>query len=191
MRVDRRKWADQSEKRKKKTHRESWLDRSLNRERRVRWCKSERRLDQSLDRFVRGVDRSLFRRVCGVDRSLFRWVRGVDRSLDRSNVWLCRLRRAWIVVRRCGSFCLARCVGRSSQALREAVHVWERQCVWERNGKCLKWKFGLKLISVGFCLFYGQIENIFSLTQFTMPTKHAIFRKMISKFCFQPKQTDP
>ena len=90
----------------------------------------------------------------------------------------------------CGSFCLARCVGRSSQALREAVHVWERQCVWERNGKCLKWKFGLKLISVGFCLFYGQIENIFSLTQFTMPTKHAIFWKMIFEFHFQPKQMD-
>ena len=85
----------------KKTHRERQLDWSLDRKRRVRWCKSERRLDQSLDRFVRGV----------------------DRSLDRSNVWLCRLRRAWIVVRRCGSFCLARCVGRSSQALREAVHV--------------------------------------------------------------------
>ena len=31
-----------------------------------------------------------------------------------------------IVVRRCGSFRLARCVGRSSEALREAVRVWER-----------------------------------------------------------------
>ena len=41
---------------------------------------------------------------------------GVDRSLAR-------LRRAWIVVRRCGSFRLARCVGRSSEGLREAVHV--------------------------------------------------------------------
>ena len=37
-------------------------------------------------------------------------------------------------------------------------------------------KFGLKIISVGFGLFYGQTENIFSLTQFIIPTKHAIFR---------------
>ena len=45
-----------------------------------------------------------------------------------------------IVVRRCGSFRLARCVGRSSQALREAVCVWERSAcereeenVWSEN----------------------------------------------------------
>ena len=106
----------------------------------MRWCRSECRLDQCLDCSVRGVDqslfrrvrgvdwslfmdRSLFRRVHGVDRSLFRQLRGLDRSLDISNVWLRRLRRAWIVVRRCGSFRLARCVGRSSEALRDAVRV--------------------------------------------------------------------
>ena len=72
-----------------------------------------------LFRSVRGVDQSLFRRVLGVDRSLFRRLRGVDRSLDRLNVWQRRLRRAWIMVRRCGSFRLAR----SSQALREVVRV--------------------------------------------------------------------
>ena len=45
-----------------------------------------------------------------------------------------------IVVRRCGSFRLARCVGQSSQALREAVRVWERSAcerqeenVWSEN----------------------------------------------------------
>ena len=59
------------------------------------------------------------------------------------------------------------------------------------SGNDLKRKFGLKIISVGFGLFYGQTENIFSLTQFTIPTKHAIFRKMISEFRFQSKQTDP
>ena len=59
------------------------------------------------------------------------------------------------------------------------------------SGNDLKWKFGLKIISVGFGLFYGQTENIFSLTQFSIPTKHAIFRKMISEFHFQSKQTDP
>ena len=65
------KW-DRSEKRKKKTH-------------------HERRLNRSLDRERIGVDRSDFRRVLGVDRSLDReWI-GVDRSDFR------RVRRAWIV----------------------------------------------------------------------------------------------
>ena len=123
------------------------VDRSLDRERRVRWCRSERRLDRSLDSYVRGVDQSLIRRVggvdrslfvdrnlfcrmrgvdrsdflrvLGVDRSLFRRLCGVDRSLDRLKCvgveWIgAWLHRAWIVVRRCGSFRLARCVGRSS-----------------------------------------------------------------------------
>ena len=88
-------------------------------------------VDQNLFRRLRGVDRSDFRRVLGVDRSLFRFRCGVDRSLDRLNcvgvewigAWLRRLRRAWIVVRRCGWFRLARCVGRSSEGLTEAVRV--------------------------------------------------------------------
>ena len=42
-----------------------------------------------------------------------------------------------------------------------------------------------------FALFYGQTENIFSLTQFTGPTKHATFRKMIFEFRLKSKQTDP
>ena len=37
----------------------------------------------------------------------------------------------------------------------------------------------------------GQTENIFNLTQFTGPTKHAIFRKMISEFRLKSKQMDP
>ena len=62
-----------------------------------------------------------------------------------------------IVVRRCGSFRLARFVGRSSQALREVVHVWERSAcereeekVWSEN-KDWKWfqsflaEFSIKL----------------------------------------------
>ena len=40
-------------------------------------------------------------------------------------------------------------------------------------------------------LFYDQTENIFSLTQFTGPTKHIIFRKMVSEFHLKSKQTDP
>ena len=121
----------------------------------MRWCRSKRRLDRSLDRYVgvdrslirrvggvdrslfvdrnlfrrlRGVDRSDFRRVLGVDQSLFRFRCLVDRSLDRLNCvgveWIgAWLRRAWIVVRRCGWFRLARCVGRSSEGLTEAVRV--------------------------------------------------------------------
>ena len=83
------KWADRSEKRKKKTHHKRRLNQSLDREHRVRWCRLERRLDRSLIRRVRGVDRSLFvdrnlfPRVRGVDRSLFHRVLGVDRSLLR------------------------------------------------------------------------------------------------------------
>ena len=37
----------------------------------------------------------------------------------------------------------------------------------------------------------GQTENIFSLTQFSRPTKHAIFRKRISEFRLKSKQTEP
>ena len=105
------------------------VDRSLIR--RVRGVDRSLFVDRNLFRRVRGVDWSLFRRVLGVDRSLFRRLCGVDRRLDRLKcvgvewigAWLRRLRRAWIVVHRCGSFCLARCVGRSSQALREVVRV--------------------------------------------------------------------
>ena len=62
-----------------------------------------------------------------------------------------------IVVRWCGSFRLAWCVGRSSEALREAVRVWERSAcereeekVWSEN-KDWKWfqsflaEFSIKL----------------------------------------------
>ena len=58
-----------------------------------------------------------------------------------------------------------------------------------KNG--LKWKFSLQTISAPEALFYGQIENIFSLTQFSGPTKHAIFRKRISEFRLKSKQTEP
>ena len=59
------------------------------------------------------------------------------------------------------------------------------------DGKCLKWKWELNSFSASKALFYGQTENIFSLTQFNGPTKYAIFRKMISKFHLKSKQTDP
>ena len=59
------------------------------------------------------------------------------------------------------------------------------------DGKCLKWKWDLNSFFTFEALFYGQIENIFSLTQFIGPTKHAIFRKMISEFRLKSKQTDP
>ena len=63
--------------------------------------------------------------------------------------------------------------------------------VRELSGKYLKWKWGLNWFFVCFALFYGQIENIFNLTQFTRPTKHAIFWKMISEFRLKSKQTNP
>ena len=206
------KWADRSEKRKKKTHRERRLNWSLDRERRVRWCRSERRLDRSLDRSVRGVDRSLFvdqnlfrrPRYCGSERfSSSAWsgselvsstvwsgselgsfeVRrcGVDRSLAASS--LDRGASVWIVP--FGSVC-----GSEQLSFERGNACLREECVWERGGKRLKWKYGLKLISVAFGLIYGQTENIFSLTEFTVPIKYVIFRKMISEFRFQPKQTD-
>ena len=55
----------------------------------------------------------------------------------------------------------------------------------------LKWKSELKSFSACEALFYNQTENIFSLTQFTEPTKHAIFWKMISEFRLKSKQMDP
>ena len=114
----------------------------------------------------------------------FRWSRSRDRDRDRrrsaqfrwparSRLWCVGVDRSiWL-----GVWSEQWSFERGSVCLRE-------ECVWERNGKRLKWKFGLKLISVGFGLFYGQTENIFSLTQFTMPTKHVIFLKMISEFRF-------
>ena len=107
----------------------------------------------------------------------------VDRDWEMSGSELgASLLGVWIVL--FGLVC-------GSELVKLCVRLRKDQCVWERSGKCLKWKFGLKIISVGFGLFYGQTENIFNLTQFTIPTKHAIFRKMISEFRFQSKQTDP
>ena len=59
------------------------------------------------------------------------------------------------------------------------------------DGKCLKWKWDLNSFFTSEALFYGKTENIFSLTQFTGPTKHDIFRKMIFEFCLKSKQMDP
>ena len=131
---------------------------------------------------------------------------GVDRSIDWIGAWIVLCVKciewigAWIVQRIECIECRSWCVGVwiilfgsvcGSELVKLCVRLREDQCVWERSGKCLKWKFRLKIISVDFGLFYGQTENIFSLTQFTIPTKHAIFWKMISEFRFQSKQTDP
>ena len=59
------------------------------------------------------------------------------------------------------------------------------------SGNTLKWKWELNSFFTSEALFYGQTENIFSLTQFTGPTKHATFRKMIFEFRLKSKQTDP
>ena len=40
-------------------------------------------------------------------------------------------------------------------------------------------------------LFYGQIENIFSLTEFLVIAKHTLFWKSIFGFSLKPKQTEP
>ena len=176
------KWADRSEKRKKKLT-----------VRRVRgsWC----------------VEcRSGLRTECVV---LCVECVDVDRSVDWIGAWIVLCVKciewieAWIVQRieciecvECRSWCIGVWIVLfgsvcGSELVKLCVRLRKDQCVWERSGKCLKWKFGLKIISVGFGLFYGQTENIFNLTQFTIPTKHAIFRKMISEFRFQSKQTDP
>ena len=47
------------------------------------------------------------------------------------------------------------------------------------------------MISVVFGWIFGQTENMFSLTEFYIPTKRIIFRKMISENQFQSKQTEP
>ena len=107
---------------------------------------------------------------------------GIEKWVDRSLELLCSM---------CGSFSWSSVCG--SELVKLCVHVKELYPVHVRelSGKCLKWKWGLNWFSACFALFYGQTENIFSLTQFTKPTKHAIFRKMVSKFRLKSKQTDP
>ena len=68
----------------------------------------------------------------------------------------------------------ARCVDWSLE-LDVWIGAWRALCAssaCERaNKKCLKWKWELKWFSAPEFLFYDQTENIFSLTQFSRPTK--------------------
>ena len=73
----------------------------------------------------------------------------------------------------------------------ESFSVCESFSVWESSGNQLKWKKRLNPISVVFCLFSGQTEIVFSLTEFYSAAKCAIFRKLISENQFQSKQTEP
>ena len=149
------KW-DRSEKRKKKTHHERRLNRSLDRER-IGVDRSDFRRVLGVDREWIGVifvecvelgswaDRSgserfsssassLDRERIGVDRSLAASSReriGVDRSLAASS--LDRGASVWVVP--FGSVC-----GSEQWRLDRGSACVRDSCVWERGGKDLKWK---------------------------------------------------
>ena len=59
------------------------------------------------------------------------------------------------------------------------------------DGSDLKWKWERKLFSALSALFYGQTENIFSLTEFSVTAKHPLFWKSIFGTSLKPKQTEP
>ena len=55
----------------------------------------------------------------------------------------------------------------------------------------LKWKWKRKWFSVVLALIFGQLEMLFSLTEFEVTTKHPIFRKIISRISLKSIQTQP
>ena len=55
----------------------------------------------------------------------------------------------------------------------------------------LKWKWKRKWFSVVLALIFGQLEMLFSLTEFEVTTKYPIFRKIISKISLKSIQTQP
>ena len=55
----------------------------------------------------------------------------------------------------------------------------------------LKWKWKRKWFSVVLALIFGQLEILFSLTEFEVTTKHPIFRKIISGISLKSIQTQP
>ena len=52
--------------------------------------------------------------------------------------------------------------------------------LFSKAGNHLKWKWKRKWFSIVLALIFGQLEMLFSLTEFEVTTKHPIFRKIIS-----------
>ena len=63
--------------------------------------------------------------------------------------------------------------------------------LFSKVGSHLKWKWKRKWFSVVLALKFGQLEMLFSLTEFEVTTKHPIFRKIISGISLKSIQTQP
>ena len=63
--------------------------------------------------------------------------------------------------------------------------------LFSKAGSHLKWKWKYKWFSVVLALKFGQLEMLFSLTEFEVTTKHPIFRKIISGISLKSIQTQP
>ena len=61
--------------------------------------------------------------------------------------------------------------------------------LFSKAGSDLKWKWKRKWFSVVLALKFGQLEMLFSLTEFEVTTKHPIFRKIISGISLKSIQT--
>ena len=63
--------------------------------------------------------------------------------------------------------------------------------LFSKAGNHLKWKWKRKWFSVVLALKFGQLEMLFSLTEFEVTTKHPIFRKIISGISLKSIKTQP
>ena len=63
--------------------------------------------------------------------------------------------------------------------------------LFSKAGSHLKWKWKRKWFSVVLALIFGQLEMLFSLTEFEVTTKHPIFWKIISGISLKSIQTQP
>ena len=61
--------------------------------------------------------------------------------------------------------------------------------LFSKAGSHLKWKWKRKWFSVVLALKFGQLEMLFSLTEFEVTTKRSIFRKIISGISLKSIQT--
>ena len=63
--------------------------------------------------------------------------------------------------------------------------------LFSKAGNHLKWKWKRKWFFVILALIFGQLEMLFSLTEFEVTTKHQIFQKIISGISLKSIQTRP
>ena len=61
--------------------------------------------------------------------------------------------------------------------------------LFSKAGNHLKWKWKQKWFFVVLALIFGQLEMLFSLTEFQVTTKHPNFRKIISEINLKSIQT--